>query len=105
MISIGASFPQRPPSFPSADAAAVPRRRKAARLPINAAEFDVHETHRPIAAWRFREPHDFPADRFADKDPLAVPLNLPGLLDAAHLVRGVIPRLLEPRVLRVDAPW
>src|SRR5687768_10214361 len=75
-------------SLRSTDPAAVPRRRKAARLPIDAAEFQLHETHGPIAAFRFDEADRLAAHRFTDKDQLPVPPDLSRRFDAAHLVRG-----------------
>ena len=85
------------PSLTSPDPAAVPRRRKTACLAIDATELDVHEAYGPIAAVSFHQSDGLAADCFAHKDPLPLPPNLPGLFDAAHLVRGVIPRLLEAR--------
>jgi len=75
----------------------MPRGRKPARLPIDAAEFHVHKAHGPIAAFGFHQPHGLAADRFTHKDHLALPPDLPGLFDTAHLVRGVVPRLREAR--------
>ena len=53
-------------------------------------------------------PTEFAADRLAHKHQLAPPLDLPVRPDAPHLVRRVIPRVLEPRGVgpgrgRIDA--
>ena len=75
----------------------MPRRRKPPRLAVDPSELDVHKPDDPVAVLRFGEPDGLPADRFADKHQRAVPPDLPRLLDAAYLVRGVVPRLLEAR--------
>ena len=81
-------------------AAAVPRRREAAGVSINAPQFEVHEAHDPIAALRLRDPDGFMTDRRADEDEVAAPLDFPIVADPPDLVRGVVPRILEARRIR-----
>ena len=59
-MSMGAAFPQRV----SAEASAVPRWRKPARVAINPPEFHLHEADGPIAAFGFGESHHLPLHRF-----------------------------------------
>ena len=47
-------------------------------LAIDAAQFDVHEAHGPVAALRFGQPDDFAPHGLAHKHQLALPLDLPG---------------------------
>ena len=56
-----------PSSFTSADPAAVPCRRKAARLAIDVAQFHLHEMDTPIAPLGFREPDQFTTHRFTQR--------------------------------------
>lgn len=81
----------------SSKSSAVPGGQKPLGPPIQATELDVHESHSPIATWRFDEPDHFAAHRFTDKHLLPLPLNLSGLTDTSHLMCRVIPGLLEPR--------
>ena len=93
-ISIAAASPE---CSVSADPPAVPRRRKPPGLAIDPAEFHVHEPCSPIALLGFRQPDEFPAHRLADKDHVALPPDLAIRFDPPHLMRSVVPRVLEPR--------
>ena len=92
---MGTTFPQLLDGGALAETPAVPRRRKAARVTIDPPEFHAHEADRPVAALRFRQPHTFAPDGFADEDPVPLPLDLPLFFHAAHLVRGVILRFRD----------
>src|SRR5258705_3989702 len=69
-ISTAAAFrsPEPPP---------MPRRREFPRLPIDPAQFHVHEPHGPIAPLGLREADEFAHHRFAHKHQVAAPLDLP----------------------------
>ena len=75
----------------------MPRRRKATRLAINAAELQVHEAGGPIAPLRFSQADQLSANRLAHKDQIPLPPDLARFFDATHLMGRVIPRILEPR--------
>src|SRR5262245_47892923 len=72
---------------------AVPYRQKAPRFSVDASKFEVHEAHKPVAAFGFRQSDRLASHGCADKDQVAVPLNNAIVPDLAHLVRRVIGRL------------
>ena len=87
-------------AVPSSDSSAVPRRCESARHAIDAAEFDLHEAHKPIATVGLDEPDQFALHRGADKNPFALPRDLPRVFDAPHLVGRVVPGVLEQHGIR-----
>ena len=77
---MGAAFPQLRRRRVSSDPPAVPRRRKAARLAIDAPQLHMHEPHGPIAARRFGYADGLAAHGLAHKNQVALPPNLARVL-------------------------
>src|SRR5690606_24994667 len=85
------------PVRPSAEAPAVPRRRKTPRLAVQASEFHLHKPDNPVPAFGLGEADEFAAHRLADEDVLALPLDLAPRLHASNLVPRVVPWVLDAR--------